>query len=63
MINPKNMGKMMKQAQQMQKQMAEVQQKLSELEITGEASNGLVKVVMDCKKKLMDIKIDPTLLN
>ena len=33
MINPKNMGKMMKQAQQMQKQMAEVQQKLSEIEI------------------------------
>ena len=63
MINPKNMGKMMKQAQQMQKQMAEVQQKLSELEITGEASNGLVKVVMDGKQKVMDIKIDPTLLN
>ena len=42
MMNPKNMGKMMKQAQQMQKKMGEVQQKLSEIEITGIASDGLV---------------------
>ena len=58
-----NIQELMKQAQQMQKQMAEVQQKLSELEITGEASNGWVKVVMDGKQKVMDIKIDPSLLN
>ena len=62
-MNPKNMGKMMKQAQQMQKKMGEVQQKLSELEVTGKANNGLIKVVMDGKQKVMDIKIDPTLLN
>ena len=30
MMNPKKMGKMMKQAQQMQKQMDVVQQKLSQ---------------------------------
>ena len=55
MMNPKNMGKMMKQAQQMQKKMGEVQQKLSELEITGIASDGLVKVVMDGKQKVIVI--------
>ena len=63
MMNPKNMGKMMKQAQQMQKKMGEVQQKLSELEVTGKANNGLIKVVMDGKQKVIDIKIDSSLLN
>ena len=57
------MGKMMKQAQQMQKKMGEVQQKLSELEVTGKANNGLIKVVMDGKQKVIDIKIDSSLLN
>ena len=63
MMNPKNMGKMMKQAQQMKKKMSEVQQKLSELKITGNANDGLVKVVMDGKQKVIDVKIDPSLLS
>jgi len=63
MMNPKNMGKMMKQAQQMKKKMSEVQKKLSELKITGNANDGLVKVVMDGKQKVIDIKIDPSLLS
>jgi hypothetical protein len=62
-MNPKNMGKMMKQAQQMQKKMGEVHQRLSELEVTGKANNGLVKVIMDGKQKVIDIKIDSSLLN
>ena len=60
MMNPKKMGKMMKQAQQMQKQMDVVQQKLSELDVTGVAGDGLIKVVMNGKQKLVDIKIDPS---
>ena len=63
MMNPKKMGKMMKQAQQMQKQMDVVQQKLSELDVTGVSGDGLIKVVMNGKQKLVDIKIDPSLLN
>ena len=43
--------------------MNEVQQKLTELDITGIAGDGLVKVVMNGKQKLVDIKIDPSLLN
>ena len=35
MMNPKKMGKMMKQAQQMKIKMNEVQQKLTGLDITG----------------------------
>ena len=63
MMNPKKMGKMMKQAQQMKIKMNEVQQKLTELDITGIAGDGLVKVVMNGKQKLVEIKIDPSLLN
>ena len=63
MIIPKIMGKFIKQAQQMQKKMGEVQQRLSELEVTGKANNGLVKVIMDGKQKVIDIKIDSSLLN
>ena len=44
----------MKQAQQMQKQMDVVQQKLSELDVTGVAGDGLIKVVMNGKQKLVD---------
>ena len=51
------MSGLMKQAQQMQKKMGEVQQRLSELEVTGKANNGLVKVIMDGKQKVIDIKI------
>ena len=43
--------------------MGEVQQRLSELEVTGKANNGLVKVIMDGKQKVIDIKIDSSLLN
>ena len=43
--------------------MNEVQQKLTGLDITGIAGDGLVKVVMNGKQKLVDIKIDPSLLN
>ena len=63
MMNPKKMGKMIKKAQQMKIKMNEVQQKLTELDITGIAGDGLVKVVMNGKQKLVDIKIDPSLLN
>ena len=45
MMNPKKMGKMMKQAQQMKIKMNEVQQKLTELDITGIAGDGLVRLL------------------
>ena len=38
----KNLGQMMKQAQAMQSKMAEMQEKLAELEISGQAGAGMV---------------------
>ena len=41
-----NMGGLLQQAQQMQRKMLEIDKKLSEMEVSGEVSNGLVKVIM-----------------
>jgi len=57
----KNLGQMMKQAQEMQNKMAEVQEKLAELEVTGAAGGGMVKVTMTGKNEMRSIKIEPEL--
>ena len=41
-----NMGGLLQQAQQMQRKMLEIEKKLNEMEVSGEVSNGLVKVIM-----------------
>ncbi len=45
----KNLGSLMKQAQQMQSRMAEIQQKLAESEYTGQAAGGMVSVTLTGK--------------
>jgi len=57
----KNLGQMMKQAQQVQAKMQEVQEKLTDLEVTGAAGGGLVSVVINGKMVLKNVKIDPSL--
>ncbi|MGE4527569.1 MAG: YbaB/EbfC family nucleoid-associated protein [Rhodospirillaceae bacterium] len=59
----KNLGSLMKQAQQMQTRMNEMQQKLAEAEFTGSAAGGMVTVTMNGKTELKGIKIDPSLVN
>tara|TARA_S200000501_G_C20250454_1_gene494102 strand:- start:21 stop:332 length:312 start_codon:yes stop_codon:yes gene_type:complete len=56
-----NMGGLLQQAQQMQKKMLEIEKKLSNMEVTGQVSNGLVKVVMTGKGVVKNIKIDESL--
>ncbi len=58
----KNLGQMMKQAQQMQAKMAELQDRLAESEMTGAAGGGMVQVTMNGKGELRAVKIDPSLL-
>ena len=58
MINSRKMSQMMKQAQQMQKEMSVVQETLEELVVEGVAGDGLVKVKMDGKQKLLEIDND-----
>ena len=59
----KNLGQMMKQAQEMQAKMAEMQEKLGELEVTGAAGGGMVTVTLSGKSDMRRIKIDPALVN
>ena len=56
-----NMGALLQQAQMMQKKMQEVDSRLKTMEVEGEVSEGLVKVVMNGKGEIKKIKISPTL--
>jgi len=58
----KNLGQIMKQAQDMQNKMTEMQEKLSELEFTGSAGGGMVQVTLSGKTEARRVKIDPTLV-
>jgi hypothetical protein len=57
----KNLGNMMKQAQQMQAKMAEMQEKLGDLEVEGHAGGGMVAVTLNGKGEARKVKIDKTL--
>lgn len=58
----KNLGNMLKQAQQMQTRMAEMQAKLEATEVEGQAGAGMVKVKLTGKGELRRIAIDPALM-
>ena len=59
----KNLGQMMKQAQAMQAKMAEMQEKLGQLEVTGQSGAGMVKATLNGKSELRRLKIDPSLVD
>ena len=58
----KSFGDMMKQAQKVQKQMGELQEKLAEERFEASAGGGLVKVVVDGKQILKELKLSPEML-
>src|SRR3546814_11618389 len=58
----KNLGQMMKQAQEMQAKMGEMQERLAELEVDGAAGGGMIAVTLSGKGDVRSIKIDPSLL-
>ena len=55
---PGNMNNLMKQAQKMQKQMEETTKELEEKEYEATAGGGIVKVKINGKKEITEIKID-----
>jgi len=59
----KNLGSMMKQAQEMQSRMQEMQAQMENLEMQGSAGGGLVSVTITGKGELrrLDIETDPAL--
>lgn len=59
----KNLGQMMKQAQEMQSRMAEMQQRLQETEVVGQSGGGMVQVTINGKHEVRAVKIDPSLVD
>jgi nucleoid-associated protein EbfC len=59
----KNLGQMMKQAQEMQAKMAEMQARLDQVEVSGAAGGGLVQVTLTGKGDMRKVKIDKSLLD
>ena len=57
-----NLGKMMKQAQEMQTRMQEMQDQLSSLEITGASGGGMVVATLNGKGEMRKLEIDPGLM-
>jgi hypothetical protein len=55
----RNLGNLMKQAQQMQARMQEVQAELEIAEMTGVSGGGLISVTLNGKGDLKKLKIDP----
>jgi len=58
----KNLGQLMKQAQEMQSKMGQLQETLAALEVTGTAGGGMVTVVLNGKGEARSLRIDPSLL-
>tara|TARA_B100000676_G_scaffold33993_1_gene32114 strand:- start:348 stop:671 length:324 start_codon:yes stop_codon:yes gene_type:complete len=58
----KNLGQLMKQAQEMQEKVAEMQDSLVAIEIEGGAGAGLVTIVLNGKGAMQRLKIDPSLV-
>ena len=59
----KNLGQMMKQAQEMQTKMQEMQEKLADIELSGTSGAGMVTVTLNGKAEMRRVKIDPSLFN
>jgi len=59
----KNLGNLLKQAQEMQTRMQEMQAQLAQAEVTGTAGAGMVQVTLNGKGEARAVKIDPSLID
>ena len=57
----KNLGDLMKQAQQLQARFQEAQERVSAIEAEGQSGGGMVKVTINGKGMAKTVKIDPSL--
>lgn len=54
-----NMQQLMKQAQQMQRKIQQAQEELSETEVTGSASGGMVEITLMANKTPVSVSLKP----
>lgn len=57
------LGKLMKQAQQMQAEMQKAQEEMANLEVSGQAGGGMVSVVMTGRHDLKRVSIDESVMD
>lgn len=58
-----NMNNLMKQAKKMQEQMMKMQEELDEKTVEASAGGGVVTVKVNGKKEIIEIKIDPSVVD
>lgn len=58
-----NIGQMMKQVQDMQAKMAKMQERLVEIEVTGQSGGGMVQTTLSGKGETKKVKLDPKLVD
>lgn len=56
------LGKLMRQAQQMQADMQKAQEQLADLEVKGESGGGMVTVTMSCRHEVRRVEIDDSMI-
>ena len=55
-------GKLMKQAQEMQANMKKAQEEMASITVTGESGGGMVRITMTCQHQVRSLEIDDTLV-
>jgi DNA-binding YbaB/EbfC family protein len=59
----KNLGNMMKQAQQLQSKMLEMQEELGNKTVTAQVGGGMVEVVANGRQEVLSLRLDPEVVN
>lgn len=59
----KNLGNILKQAQNMQTRMAEIQEELQAMEVEGQSGAGMVRVTVTGKGEVRALKLDPAVVD
>ncbi|MGB5622128.1 MAG: YbaB/EbfC family nucleoid-associated protein [Gammaproteobacteria bacterium] len=56
------LGKLMRQAQQMQEDMQKAKEELANLEVCGQSGGGMVSVTMTCRHEVRRVSIDDSMI-
>lgn len=59
----KDLGEIMKQAQEMQAKMAEMQSGMDDMEVTGQSGGGMVQVTLNGRGDMKKVSVDPGLFS
>ncbi|MCG8463854.1 MAG: YbaB/EbfC family nucleoid-associated protein [Xanthomonadales bacterium] len=58
-----NLAGLMQQAQKMQEEMKKAEQELANVEVTGEAGGGMVKITINGRHEFRRVEIDPSAMD